>query len=118
MNGFVATQSLKDLIFQQATKPLYKEFLYGLLCLLVLYLPFVLAIMAAMWLLHGVDMFIAFETDFYNPNDGLLFEPILSLILGFIVNVSFAPLNAPIENLFTGDQCKDYLFKPKVSGLP
>ncbi|MCC9174902.1 CPBP family intramembrane glutamic endopeptidase [Arthrobacter sp. zg-Y179] len=70
---------------------------WGLLWIAVLYIPFVLAVMAAMWVLHGSGMFDAFATVFYDPDAATIASPVWSLVLGIVAVVTFAPLNAPAE---------------------
>ncbi|MCQ1957462.1 CPBP family intramembrane metalloprotease [Arthrobacter sp. zg-Y826] len=70
---------------------------WGLLWIAVLYIPFVLAVMATMWVLHGSGMFDAFATVFYDPDAATISSPAWSLILGILAVVTFAPLNAPAE---------------------
>lgn len=70
---------------------------WGLLWIAVLFVPFVLAVMATMWLLRGPDMFAAFETVFYDPDAATIASPLWSLILGVVAVATFAPLNAPAE---------------------
>lgn len=70
---------------------------WGLVWISVLYLPFVGAIIATMWLLHGRDTFTAFETVFFNPEAASVSSPLWGLILGILAVVTFAPLNAPTE---------------------
>ena len=70
---------------------------WGLLWIAVLYVPFVLAVMATMWVLHGPGMFEAFETVFYDPDAATIGSPVAALILGIVAVATFAPLNAPAE---------------------
>lgn len=70
---------------------------WGLLWIAVLYIPFVLAVMGTMWVLHGPGMFEAFATVFYDPEAAAIASPLWSLILGLVAVLAFAPLNAPAE---------------------
>ncbi|MCQ2001059.1 CPBP family intramembrane glutamic endopeptidase [Arthrobacter zhaoxinii] len=70
---------------------------WGLLWIAVLYIPFVLAVMATMWVLHGSGMFAAFATVFYDPDAATIASPAWSLVLGILAVFTFAPLNAPAE---------------------
>lgn len=70
---------------------------WALVWLMVLYVPFVLTVMVAMWLLYGPDMFAAFQSVFFNANAATVASPVWSLALGIIAVLTFAPLNAPAE---------------------
>ena len=72
---------------------------WGLLWVVVLWVPFVLAIMAVMWLLHGAAMFTAFETVFVDPDAVPALPAAVALTLGIVTVLTFAPLNAPAEEL-------------------
>jgi membrane protease YdiL (CAAX protease family) len=76
-----------------------RDILWGLLWLAVLYVPFVLTIMGVMWLLHGAGMFTAFETVFFDPEAIPPLSPWLATVLAIVAVVTFAPLNAPTEEL-------------------
>lgn len=77
-----------------------KDVGWGLLWLCALYLPFVLAIIGTMFALYGTDAFSHFESVF-APDQGAF--PALSttaaIVIGLIVVLTFAPLNAPTEEL-------------------
>ncbi len=66
---------------------------------MVLYLPFVLTIMAVMWALHGAAMFERFETVFFDPAGVPAMPGAVLAVLAVVAVVSFAPLNAPAEEL-------------------
>ncbi len=77
-----------------------RDILWGLLWLCVLYLPFVLAIIGTMFALYGADLFSHFESVF-APDQATL-PPIstaAAIIIGIVVVLTFAPLNAPTEEL-------------------
>ena len=76
-----------------------RDILWGLLWLVVLYVPFALTIMLVMWGLHGADMFIAFETVFFDPETIPPLTPAVAAVLAVVAVVTFAPLNAPTEEL-------------------
>ncbi|UWX98419.1 CPBP family intramembrane metalloprotease [Arthrobacter zhaoxinii] len=78
-------------------RSVFRDAGWGLLWIAVLYVPFVLAVMATMWVLHGSGMFDAFATVFYDPDAATIASPVWSLILGILAVVTFAPLNAPAE---------------------
>lgn len=76
-----------------------RETAWALLWVTVLFVPFIAGIMGTTWMLHGVDMFVAFETMFYEPDAAPTMSAGLMLVLGIIAFVTFAPLNAPTEEL-------------------
>lgn len=76
-----------------------RDVLWGLLWLVVLYLPFVLTVLAVMWALHGAAMFDRFETVFFDPDAIPALPGTLLAVLTVVAVVSFAPLNAPTEEL-------------------
>lgn len=73
---------------------------WGFAWLMVLFVPFVVAILGTMFALYGGDMFERFETVFAPELSQL---PTLgfagSLVLAIVAVVTFAPLNAPAEEL-------------------
>lgn len=89
---------IRDLLGFDSAR-LGKDILWGLLWLMVLYVPFAAAIIGTMFLLYGGAAFTSFETAFV-PADGY---PILSqgmaVVLAVVVVLTFAPLNAPTEEL-------------------
>lgn len=88
-------QSLRSLFAPGRSVP--RDAAWGLLWIAVLYVPFVLAVMATMWLLHGSGMFEAFQTVFYDPDAATVASPVWALVLGVVAVLTFAPLNAPAE---------------------
>lgn len=76
-----------------------RDVLWGLLWLAVLYLPFVVTVMAVMWALHGPVMFERFETVFFDPSAVPGLPAAVLAVLAVVAVVSFAPLNAPAEEL-------------------
>lgn len=91
-------RSLRDLLGWDKAR-LGRDIGWGLLWIAVLYLPFAGTIAGVMWLLHGDGMFAAFETVFFDPASVPVMSPLLALIMGIIVLLTFAPLNAPAEEL-------------------
>jgi membrane protease YdiL (CAAX protease family) len=89
---------IRDLIGFERSR-LGRDALWGLLWLMVLYLPFAGAIIGTMFLLYGSAAFNSFETAFV-PADGypILSQP-LAIAFAVLVVVTFAPLNAPTEEL-------------------
>lgn len=75
------------------------DILWGLLWLMVLSLPFVATVMGLMALLHGERMFLAFETVFVDAEAVPNLSAPAALVLAGIAVVTFAPLNAPTEEL-------------------
>jgi membrane protease YdiL (CAAX protease family) len=76
-----------------------RDILWGLLWLVVLYLPFAGAIIGTMFLLYGADALISFEAVFVPAGDYLVMPPALAIVFAVVVVVTFAPLNAPTEEL-------------------
>jgi uncharacterized protein len=75
------------------------DVLWGLLWLVVLWIPFALAVVATGLALYGADVFTQFEMLFYDP----AYEPTLGrtilTVLAVVAVVTFAPINAPTEEL-------------------
>lgn len=91
--------SLRDLIGFDRSR-LGRDTAWGLLWLVVLWVPFVAAIMGTMGVLYGAGMFTAFETVFIPaeatyPSWGFA----VTLTLAIATFVTFAPLNAPAEEV-------------------
>lgn len=77
-----------------------RDLLWGLLWLVVLYVPFVLAVMGTMFVLFGGDTFTSFERVFApDASVGALVPQALAIVLAVLTFVTFAPLNAPTEEL-------------------
>ena len=76
-----------------------RDILWGLLWLVVLYVPFTLTVMLVMALLHGDAMYVAFETVFFDPEASFPLSPAVAAVLAVVAVVTFAPLNAPTEEL-------------------
>lgn len=76
-----------------------RDLLWGLLWLVLLYLPFVVSIIAVMWALHGAAMFDRFETVFFDPAAMPALPGPALAVLVVVAVLSFAPLNAPAEEL-------------------
>ncbi len=91
-------QRLRDL-FGYTPGSWRRDTAWGLLWVMVLFVPFAGAIMGTAWLLHGERVFVAFETMFYNPDAMIDAPPVLLLTLGIVAFVTFAPLNAPTEEI-------------------
>lgn len=77
-----------------------RDLLWGLLWLVVLYVPFVLAVLGTMLVLFGGDAFTSFERVFApDVSAGQLVPQALAIVLAVLTVVTFAPLNAPTEEL-------------------
>jgi membrane protease YdiL (CAAX protease family) len=75
------------------------DVLWGLLWLLVLWVPFVLAVIGMMFALYGAEAFENFQTVFYDADSAPPFDRIVLTLLAIVSVVTFAPLNAPVEEL-------------------
>ena len=77
-----------------------RDTLWGLLWIMVLYVPFAAAIIGTMFALYGADAFASFEAVF-APNPELLpaWSGVAGVIFSVLVVLTFAPINAPAEEL-------------------
>jgi len=91
-------QRARDLI-DFSWRRLGTDLLWGLLWLVVLWVPFVLAVMGVMFALYGADAFQHFETVFAGADTAPSFDRTLLTVLAIVSVVTFAPLNAPVEEL-------------------
>lgn len=90
---------IRDLI-GFSTDRLGRDILWGLLWLMVLYLPFALASIGAMFLLYGGDALTSFEAVFMPaPESTPTMSLAVGLVIAIVVVLTFAPLNAPTEEL-------------------
>ncbi|NYD53190.1 CPBP family intramembrane glutamic endopeptidase [Microbacterium pseudoresistens] len=89
---------LRDLMDFSARR-LGVDVLWGLVWLVVLYLPFTATIMLVVWLQHGADMFAAMETIFFDPAAVPQLPPLAWTVIAVVAVLTFAPLNAPAEEL-------------------
>lgn len=77
-----------------------RDILWGLLWIVVLYVPFAGAIMGTMFALFGASAFERYETVFTpSTADVPHTMPLVALLVAVLVVVTFAPLNAPTEEL-------------------
>lgn len=77
-----------------------RDILWGLLWIAVLYLPFALAIIGTMFALFGAAAFDSFEAVFAPDVDRLpAMTTAVAAILGIVAVLTFAPINAPAEEL-------------------
>jgi membrane protease YdiL (CAAX protease family) len=75
-----------------------RDLLWALLWLAVLYLPFVASITGTMFALHGAEAFEHFETVFV-PEVVPAFPVAIAIALGVVAVLTFAPINAPAEEV-------------------
>jgi membrane protease YdiL (CAAX protease family) len=75
------------------------DVLWGLLWLAVLWIPFVVAVFVTGFALFGGDVLARFETIFYDPTYVPTFDRTVLTVLAIVAVVTFAPLNAPTEEL-------------------
>lgn len=75
------------------------DLLWGLLWVLVLYLPFAGTIILVVWLQHGDEVFTAMATVFFDPASIPTLAPAAWTVIAIVSVVTFAPLNAPAEEL-------------------
>ncbi|MBF0671726.1 MAG: CPBP family intramembrane metalloprotease [Salinibacterium sp.] len=77
-----------------------RDILWGLLWIMVLYVPFAGAIIGTMFALYGADTFVSFEAVFAPDVSELpQLGTVVSIVFAVMVVLSFAPLNAPTEEL-------------------
>lgn len=92
-------RSFKDLIDFRRER-VVKDISFGLLWLLVLYVPFVLTVMGIMFVLYGPDLFEHFATVFAGNEEIFIFpRPQWLLWVTASISFIFPFLNAPIEEL-------------------
>ncbi len=75
------------------------DVLWGLLWLTVLWIPFALAVVGMMFALHGFEAFASFQTVFYDAESAPPFDRVLLTVVAIVSVATFAPLNAPVEEL-------------------
>lgn len=76
-----------------------KDFLWGLLWLMVMNIPFGIVIAGMVFLIYGADAPESFETVFVNPAAMMPMHPGLLLCIALVSVVPFMVLNAPTEEL-------------------
>lgn len=89
---------LRDLIGYRSGR-LRADIGWGLLWLIVLYLPFAATIVVVVALLYGSDAPAAFGTILFDPGSVPRLSPAVLTALAVVTAVTFAPLNAPVEEL-------------------
>src|SRR5688572_28520962 len=88
----------RDLI-DYSRRRLGTDVLWGLLWMTVLAIPFILVVMRVMFALHGGAAIERFDTVFYDADAAPVFDRVLLTVLAIVSVVTFAPLNAPAEEL-------------------
>ncbi|WHY77930.1 CPBP family intramembrane metalloprotease [Neobacillus sp. WH10] len=92
-------RSIKDLIDFRIDRVI-KDILFGLLWLLVLYVPFVVTIMGIMFVMYGPDLFEHFQIVFAGNEEIFTFSrPQWLMWVIACISFVFPFLNAPIEEL-------------------
>lgn len=76
-----------------------RDVLWGLLWLVVMNIPFMLAVTGMVFVLYGADAPEAFATIFVDTSGGATFEPLALLIISIVAVVPFMLINAPTEEL-------------------
>lgn len=76
-----------------------RDLLWGLLWVVVMYLPFVATIMLVVWLQYGSEIFARMETIFFDPASIPALDPVTWSVIAVVGVLTFAPLNAPVEEL-------------------
>lgn len=89
---------LRDLVGYRAGR-LLVDIGWGLLWLVVLYVPFVATVLAVMALRYGSGMVAAFGSIFFDPASLPPLSSTVSLALAVVAVITFAPVNAPVEEL-------------------
>lgn len=77
----------------------FKDFLWGLVWLVVMNIPFMVAISGMVFALYGADAPEAFATIFVNPEAIGGLSPSTMLVIAVVAVVPFMVLNAPTEEL-------------------
>jgi membrane protease YdiL (CAAX protease family) len=88
----------RDLIDYSARR-LGTDVLWGLLWMTVLSIPFILTVMGMMFALHGGDALERFDTVFAGGDATPMFDRAFLTVLAIVSVATFAPLNAPAEEL-------------------
>lgn len=91
-------QRLRDLVGYRPGR-LLADIGWGLLWLVVLYLPFAGTVVAVMSLRYGSEMSSAFGTVFFDPASVPPLTTSTLTVLAVAAVVTFAPVNAPVEEL-------------------
>jgi membrane protease YdiL (CAAX protease family) len=100
----------RDLI-DSSWRRLGTDVLWGLLWLAVLWIPFALAVVGVGFALFGTDLSTRFETLFYDPTYVPTFDRAILTLLAIVTVLTFAPLNAPTEELLYRGYAQGGLFR-------
>lgn len=76
-----------------------RDVLWGVLWLVVLNIPFAVAVSGTVFALYGSDAPAAFETIFFDPASSVPMPPAILLIISLVAIVPFMLINAPTEEL-------------------
>jgi len=88
----------RDLIDYSARR-LGTDVLWGLLWMTVLSIPFILTVVGVMFALHGGAALDRFDTVFYDADAAPMVDRAILTVLAIVSVLTFAPLNAPAEEL-------------------
>ncbi|MFB7251611.1 lysostaphin resistance A-like protein [Microbacterium sp. NPDC056234] len=91
-------RTLREL-FAYEPRRIASDLCWGLLWVVVMYLPFAGAIILVVWLQHGDRVFAAMETVFFDPASIPALDPAVWSVVAIVGVLTFAPLNAPVEEL-------------------
>lgn len=100
MKGLLKAEgrSIWDIIDFQRNR-LGKDILFGFLWLFVLFIPFVIAINGAAFLMYGADYINQFEVIFAGDLTSISATPQWLKWVGAIISLAFPFINAPIEEI-------------------
>lgn len=76
-----------------------RDILWGLLWLIVMNVPFMVAVVGTVYLLYGVNAAAAFETIFVNTEASTSILPSWLLVISIVSVIPFMLINAPTEEL-------------------
>lgn len=76
-----------------------KDLGWGLIWLIVLNVPFALAVSGTVWLMYGVHAPEAFATIFTPVQETMTWSPVVLLVVAIIAVIPFILINAPVEEL-------------------
>lgn len=100
-----------------------RDIAWGLLWLTVLWIPFIAALMGTMFALYGTEFLSGFEAALApDPANLPAMSPAVAVVFGIVAVLTFAPLNAPAEELvyraypFTGTKNQSLaVFLPSIA---
>jgi hypothetical protein len=92
-------RSIKELIGFQPGR-IGKDILFGILWLVILYVPFVITVMGTLFIMYGADFPLHFQTVFAGDSENVMFaRPSWIMWLAACISLVFPFFNAPIEEL-------------------